>query len=125
MQLDQLRRSSLLGPGDLKLPERKLSNRMMPTTAEPLISDHVLNHPHVPFADSHDGSNDERTPRKTVHIDQAPPEVIVPSGGSSPHGLDANYSFSSGPTHENRDEHEHTATSSSSIPARVEINSNM
>lgn len=125
MQLDQLRRTSLLGPSDLKLPDRKLSKRMMPTTAEPMISDNVLNHPHVPIVDGqgHDGSNDEQTPRKTVQIDQAPPDIIVPSGGSSPHGLDQNYSLTSETSNELRTTNEYEFNSHSS--GRVEINRNM
>lgn len=123
MQLDQLRRSSLLGPSDLKLPDRKLSKRMMPPTAEPMISDQVLNHPHVPVVDNYDGGNDERKPRRTVEMDQAPAEVIVPSGGSSPHGLDLNYSFQSATSSESRttNDYEHDT----SKPGRIEINRNM
>lgn len=124
MQLDQLRRSSLLGPSDLKLPDRKLSKRSMPPTAEPMISDQVLNHPHVPIVDGTD-SIDEVKPRKTVNMSQAPAEVIVPSGGSSPHGLDMNYSFqSSSSSREERttNEYEH---SPSTKTGRVEIGRNM
>lgn len=123
MQLDQLRRSSLLGPGDLKLPDRKLSKRSMPKTAEPLISDHVLNHPHVPFADT-DGSNDERKPRSGNQLNQRPLEVIVPSGGSSPHGLDLNYSFASATSQTEHTTSEYTTDESRSSD-RVEIDRHM
>lgn len=98
MQLDELRRSSLIGPSDLKLPDRELPKRSMPTTAEPMISGNVLNRPHVPITDTRDGGNDEDMPRKNAQLDQAL-DIIVPSGGSSPHGLDQNYSFRSETNH--------------------------
>lgn len=49
MQLEQLRRNSLIGPADLKLPERKrIPMRDMPPSAAP-IPEEALAHPHVPL----------------------------------------------------------------------------
>lgn len=66
-QLEQLRRNSLLGPGDLKLPDRKKSipNRTMPSSSAPIPEEEL------PTALEPDG-----------------PPVSITSGGASPHGLD-------------------------------------
>jgi glycogenin len=48
-QLEQLRRNSVLGPGDLKLPDKKhLPRRDMPQHSAP-IPEEALAHPHVPI----------------------------------------------------------------------------
>ncbi|KXT07358.1 hypothetical protein AC578_519 [Pseudocercospora eumusae] len=82
VQLENLRRSSLIGPGDLNFPGGKpLPKRTMPTTAVP-IPEHALNHPHVPIANSGDGADERSVDYQQVHY------VAGASGGSSPHGLD-------------------------------------
>ncbi|KAK4508347.1 hypothetical protein PRZ48_002085 [Zasmidium cellare] len=74
-QLEELRRNSLIGPGDLKLPEKRLSKRQMPSTAV-RITEGALNHPHVPIVNSDEVGSAGIAPHAPF------------SGGSSPHGLD-------------------------------------
>ncbi|SMR52648.1 unnamed protein product [Zymoseptoria tritici ST99CH_1E4] len=81
VQLEQLRRNSLIGPNDLKMPAHKLSNRAMPTTAATTIPENVFNHPHVPAAKT-EGSAPASSPPASEG------GVRVPSGGASPHSLD-------------------------------------
>lgn len=53
-QLEQLRRSSLIGPGDLKMPERKLSQRQMPESSAS-ISHSASNQSNIPDTIGEDG----------------------------------------------------------------------
>jgi glycogenin glucosyltransferase len=78
-QLEELRRNSLIGPNDLKLPDRQLSNREMPSTAVPVIPEEVLNQPHVPIANAIAGSSGDQPPKNTLAEVKAPT-----SGGTSP-----------------------------------------
>ncbi|CAK4028414.1 glycosyltransferase family 8 [Lecanosticta acicola] len=55
-QLEALRRNSLIGPDDLKVPGKKLSKRKMPSSAA-AIPEHALSHPHVPITNCDGASN--------------------------------------------------------------------
>ncbi|EME48507.1 glycosyltransferase family 8 protein [Dothistroma septosporum NZE10] len=79
-QLEQLRRSSLMGPSDLKMPGRRLSKRDMPSSAAP-ITEGTLNHPHDPIADSSGSSGG------TSHLQSS-------SGVGHSHGFDGSSSIS-------------------------------
>ncbi|KAM3415239.1 hypothetical protein BST61_g8770 [Cercospora zeina] len=81
VRLEQLRRTSLIGPVDLKLPDKKLAERKMPDTAMPVPehSQHVLGSDHSQ-KDQSTGSDGR-------------PALL--SGGGSPHGLDGSQDTSS------------------------------
>lgn len=66
-----------MGPGDLKLPDKKLTNRKMPLTAS--IPEHESTH-HTSFTS---GVQEENTVSTTGNGSST-----LLSGGSSPHGLD-------------------------------------
>ncbi|KXT14670.1 hypothetical protein AC579_6400 [Pseudocercospora musae] len=107
VQLENLRRSSLIGPGDLKLPGgKRLPKRTMPPTAVP-IPEHALNHPHVPTANSGDDTDERSVDYQQLNY------VAGASSGSSPHGLDR---FAKG--HETHDENFRSASGSKQSESR-------
>lgn len=115
MQLEQLRRSSLIGPSDLKMPERKLTKRAMPSTAV-TISEEALNHPHVPIANRDDTYSDTTANTST----EAEAQTRIPtSGDRSFPGLDGASSsqqsfFSASDSQQSTETEVNTAINSSS-----------
>lgn len=72
-QLEQLRRNSLLGPNDLKLPAKKnIPDRKMPSTAAS-IPEEALGHPHVPMEASAGVDISDARPKD---VQQSIPEAL-------------------------------------------------
>lgn len=80
VSLEHLRRTSLIGPGDLKFPEKRLSNREMPSTA---IS--------MPQDGSHDSQAYERNNASAALNSQR----VSSTEANTSHGFDGSHHTSS------------------------------
>lgn len=102
VRLEQLRRTSLIGPVDLKFPDKKLAERKMPETAVPV--------PEATLSALNVSVSKESQAAQPAGGETQP---ALLSGGGSPHGLDGSKDISSNvvsPT-SSMSESEATATS--------------
>ncbi|PPJ55772.1 hypothetical protein CBER1_01563 [Cercospora berteroae] len=102
VRLEQLRRTSLIGPVDLKFPDRKLAERKMPGTAVPV--------PEITLSAHNVGASKDTQAAQSAYGEIQP---ALLSGGGSPHGLDGAKDTSSNvvSSTSSKSESEATATS--------------